>query len=33
VEIKKGVKLGDRLVVDGAGYIKDGDKVRVVKKQ
>ena len=33
VEIKKGVKLGDRLVVDGAGYIKDGDKVRVVNRQ
>jgi RND family efflux transporter MFP subunit len=32
VEIKKGVKVGDRLVVDGAGYIKDGDKVRVVNR-
>lgn len=33
VEIKKGVKVGDRVVVDGAGYIKDGDKVRVVNRQ
>lgn len=33
VEIKKGVKVGDRVIVDGAGYIKDGDKVRVVNKQ
>lgn len=33
VEIKRGVKVGDRVVVDGAGYIKDGDKVRVVNRQ
>jgi HlyD family secretion protein len=31
VEIKSGLQLGDRIVVDGAGYLKDGDKVRVVK--
>ncbi|WP_414514322.1 efflux RND transporter periplasmic adaptor subunit [Nostoc sp. PCC 9305] len=30
VEIKSGLQLGDRVVVDGAGYLKDGDKVRVV---
>lgn len=30
VEIKSGVKAGDKVVVDGAGYVKDGDKVRVV---
>ena len=29
VEIKNGLQLGDRVVVDGAGYLKDGDKVRV----
>jgi RND family efflux transporter MFP subunit len=29
VEIKSGLQLGDRIVVDGAGYLKDGDKVRV----
>jgi HlyD family secretion protein len=33
VEIKRGVKVGDRVIVDGAGYIKDGDKVRVVNRQ
>jgi HlyD family secretion protein len=31
VEIKSGLQLGDRVVVDGAGYLKDGDKVRVAK--
>ncbi|WP_373525390.1 efflux RND transporter periplasmic adaptor subunit [Nostoc sp.] len=31
VEIKRGLQLGDRVVVDGAGYLKDGDKVRVAK--
>ncbi|MBD2435017.1 MULTISPECIES: efflux RND transporter periplasmic adaptor subunit [Fischerella] len=30
VEIKTGLQTGDRVVVDGAGYLKDGDKVRVV---
>jgi len=25
------LQLGDRVVVDGAGYLKDGDKVRVAK--
>lgn len=29
VEIKDGLKVGDRVVIDGAGYIKDGDTVRV----
>ncbi len=29
VEIKSGLKAGDKVVVDGAGYVKDGDKVRV----
>lgn len=29
VEIMSGLQLGDRVVVDGAGYLKDGDKVRV----
>lgn len=31
VQIKKGLKVGDRVVVDGAGYLKDGDRVKVVK--
>lgn len=30
VEIIKGLKIGDRVVVAGAGYLKDGDKVQVV---
>ena len=30
VEIKSGLKLGDRAVVAGAGYLKDGDRVKVV---
>jgi HlyD family secretion protein len=31
VEVKKGLKAGDRVVVAGAGYLKDGDRVKVVK--
>ncbi|WP_096607790.1 efflux RND transporter periplasmic adaptor subunit [Calothrix sp. NIES-2100] len=31
VEIKSGLKLGDRVVVKGAGYLKDGDKVLVAR--
>ncbi|MBD2181679.1 efflux RND transporter periplasmic adaptor subunit [Planktothrix sp. FACHB-1355] len=31
-EIKSGLKLGDRVVVAGAGYLKEGDKVRVVDR-
>lgn len=31
VEIKQGLKAGDRVIVAGAGYLKDGDRVRVVK--
>lgn len=31
VEIKNGLKAGDRVIVAGAGYLKDGDRVRVVK--
>ena len=30
VEIKKGLKLGDRVVVSGAGYLKDGDRINIV---
>lgn len=30
VEIQNGLKPGDRVVVAGAGYLKDGDRVRVV---
>lgn len=30
VEVKKGLQIGQRVVVDGAAYLKDGDKVRVV---
>jgi RND family efflux transporter MFP subunit len=32
-EIKSGLKPGDRVVVAGAGYLKEGDKVRVVDSQ
>lgn len=30
VEIKSGLQLGERVIVDGAPYLKDGDKVRIV---
>ena len=30
VEIISGLKPGDRVVVSGAGYLKDGDRIRVV---
>lgn len=30
VEIKNGLKLGDRVVVAGAGYLKDGDRIKIV---
>ena len=29
IEIKSGIRVGDRIVIDGAGYVKDGDTVRV----
>ncbi len=29
VEIRTGLKSGDRIVIAGAGYIKDGDRVRI----
>ncbi|MEA5570021.1 efflux RND transporter periplasmic adaptor subunit [Calothrix sp. UHCC 0171] len=29
VEIKNGLQVGDRIVIDGAGYVKDSDTVRV----
>jgi HlyD family secretion protein len=29
VEIRTGLKPGDRIVIAGAGYIKDGDRVRI----
>ncbi|MFE1744835.1 efflux RND transporter periplasmic adaptor subunit [Coleofasciculus sp. H7-2] len=32
-EIKSGLQPGDRVVVAGAGYLKEGDKVRVVNDQ
>ena len=31
VQIKDGLNAGDRVVVSGAGYLKDGDRVKVVK--
>ena len=31
VEIKSGLNAGDRVVVEGAGYLKDGDRVKVVE--
>ncbi len=30
VEIKSGLKVGDRVIVAGAGYVKNGDRVKVV---
>jgi len=30
IEIKQGLKKGDRVIVAGAGFVKDGDKVKVV---
>ncbi|MEM6752831.1 MAG: efflux RND transporter periplasmic adaptor subunit [Cyanobacteria bacterium P01_C01_bin.38] len=32
IEIKNGLTPGKSVVVDGAGYLKDGDKVRVAKQ-
>jgi HlyD family secretion protein len=32
IAIKKGLKPGDRVVVDGAGFLKDGDPVTVVTR-
>ncbi|WP_293335762.1 efflux RND transporter periplasmic adaptor subunit [Microcoleus sp. CAWBG58] len=29
VQIKKGLKAGDKVVVAGAGYLKDGDRIKV----
>ncbi|MUG94355.1 efflux RND transporter periplasmic adaptor subunit [Scytonema sp. UIC 10036] len=29
VEVKRGLQQGDRIVIQGAGYLKDGDKVRI----
>ncbi|MCT7966070.1 efflux RND transporter periplasmic adaptor subunit [Laspinema sp. D1] len=29
VEIKSGLSLGDRVVVEGAAYLKDGDRIRI----
>ena len=31
VEIISGLKPGDRVVVSGAGYLKDGDRIRIVE--
>lgn len=33
VEIKSGLQPGDRVVVAGAGYLKDGDRIRIVQQQ
>ncbi len=32
VEIKNGLKQGDRIIVAGAGYLKDGDRVRIASQ-
>ena len=32
VEIKKGLQAGDRVVVAGAGYLKDGDRIRIASQ-
>lgn len=31
IEIKQGLRVGDRVVVSGAAYLKDGDKVNIVQ--
>ena len=31
IEILSGLKAGDRVVVKGAGYLKNGDRVKVVQ--
>ena len=31
LEIKEGLKLGDHIVISGAGYLKDGDRVKVIE--
>lgn len=33
VEIKNGLKQGDRVVIAGAGYLKDGDRIQVVPNE
>ncbi|MGQ4648481.1 efflux RND transporter periplasmic adaptor subunit [Lyngbya aestuarii] len=33
VEIKSGLSVGDRVVVKGAAYLKDGDKIEVVESK
>ena len=30
VEVRDGLKAADRVVVDGAGFLADGDAVRVI---
>lgn len=32
VEIKRGLEVGDRVVISGASYLKDGDRVNVVSR-
>ena len=31
IEVRQGLQVGDRVVVEGAGYLKDGDRVNVVQ--
>lgn len=31
LEIKNGLKVGDRVIIAGAGYLKDGDRVRIIR--
>ena len=33
VEIKSGLQPGEKVVIDGAGYIKDGDRVKVISNK
>ncbi|WP_088239466.1 efflux RND transporter periplasmic adaptor subunit [Calothrix rhizosoleniae] len=33
VEIKSGLQSGEQVVIDGAGYLKDGDKVKVISNK
>ena len=31
IEVKKGLDLGNKVVLAGAGYLKDGDIVKVIE--
>ncbi|MGK7922247.1 MAG: efflux RND transporter periplasmic adaptor subunit, partial [Trichodesmium sp.] len=33
IEVKNGLELGNKIVVSGAGYLKDGDIVKVINNR